>query len=151
MLERVPLSPSNQKSNECAWLASCLQALHVQLKLYTLLCGFVFLSYPSLAILLSFQINRWFAMSAMSAMGTNRPKKRGRPAKYASTDEKKAANAERRRTQRENKAAVAQEVQFQQHCSTGPGQAAFFWPPSTQLVWGGPSTLGRVLGAAQNC
>ncbi|KAH8710114.1 hypothetical protein GQ44DRAFT_776772 [Phaeosphaeriaceae sp. PMI808] len=84
-------------------------------------------------------------------MGTNQPKKRGRPAKYASTDEKKAANAQRRRTLRNNKATGAQEAQFQQCYNTGPGQAVFFWPLSTPLVSGGPSALERVVGAAQNC
>ena len=77
----------------------------------------------------------------MSGMGTTTPKKRGQPAKYASTDEKKAANAQRRRTQRKNKAAGAEEVQFQQPHITGPGEAAFFWPP----------ILGRAVGAAQSC
>jgi hypothetical protein len=33
----------------------------------------------------------------MSAAATNRPKKQGQPSKYASAEEKKAANTERRR------------------------------------------------------
>ena len=86
----------------------------------------------------------------MSVVGTNRPKKRGRPAKYASKDEKKAANAARRRTQRKNTAVGAQEVQFQQHYIAGPGQATFFWPALTQLVSGGPSTPKSAVGVTQN-
>src|SRR3954465_3218287 len=87
----------------------------------------------------------------MLAIDTNRPKNRGRPPKYASKDAKKAANAERRRTQRKNTAVGAQEVQFQQHYIAGPGQATFFWPPLTQLVSGGPSTLESAVGVTQNC
>src|SRR3954464_5567953 len=76
----------------------------------------------------------------MLAIDTNRPKNRGRPPKYASKDAKKAANAERRRTQRKNTAVGAQEVQFQQHYIAGPGQATFFWPP----------TLESAVGVTQN-
>jgi hypothetical protein len=86
----------------------------------------------------------------MSASAPNKPKKRGRPSKYASAEEKKAANTERRRAQRQNKAAGVQGLQYEQRYVRGPGQAAFFLPPSTPLDPGGSSTLERVLDPGQN-
>ena len=86
----------------------------------------------------------------MSASAPNKPKKRGRPSKYASSEEKKAANTERRRAQRQNKAAGVQGLQYEPRYVGGPGQAAFFLPPSTPLDPGGSSTLERVLDPGQN-
>jgi hypothetical protein len=51
----------------------------------------------------------------MPAAATDKPKKRGRLPKYASAEEKKAANTERRRDQRRSKAAGTQMVLSQQH------------------------------------
>ncbi|KAE8849566.1 hypothetical protein PTNB29_10522 [Pyrenophora teres f. teres] len=84
----------------------------------------------------------------MPAAGTDNLKKRGRPPKYASAEEKKAANTERRRAQRRSKAAGTQAVLSQQHQVRGLGQATFFVPPSAPLAPGGPSALGGLLDFA---
>ena len=86
----------------------------------------------------------------MSASAPNKPKKRGRPSKYASSEEKKAANTERRRAKRQNKAAGVQELQYEQRYVGGPGQAAFFIPLSMPLDPDGSSILERVLDPGQN-
>ena len=77
----------------------------------------------------------------MSAPAIGELKKRGRPSKYGSAKEKKAANAHRRRAQRQGKAAPSQEVQIEAYRAEGPGQSVFFWPTSVHLDSDRPSTL----------
>ena len=79
----------------------------------------------------------------------NRQKKRGRPPKYTSTEERKAAKTERRRAQRKAKAPEERETPSEQQYIGGPGQAVFVWPLLPQLVPGGPSALEREVDAAQ--
>ena len=50
----------------------------------------------------------------MSDKNINYQKKRGRPPKYTSTEEKKAARAERRRTQRKAKVSEEREIPSEQ-------------------------------------
>lgn len=63
----------------------------------------------------------------MSSIST---KKRGRPAKYASKDKKKEADAKRRRVQRKTASAVEGEARFDQHYVVEQAQAVSFLPVS---------------------
>ncbi|KAJ4288629.1 hypothetical protein N0V90_011866 [Kalmusia sp. IMI 367209] len=76
-------------------------------------------------------------------------RKRGRPPKYDSAKEKKAANAHRRRAQRQGKAASGQEVQTEAYQAEGPGYSVFFWPTSVHLDLDMPSTLGSGVDTGQ--
>ncbi|KAI1671853.1 hypothetical protein L13192_02712 [Pyrenophora tritici-repentis] len=87
-------------------------------------------------------------MPAVPAAATDKLKKRGRPPKYASAEEKKTANTERRRAQRRSKAVGAHVVQPKQHQIQGPGQATFFVSPLAPLAPGGLSTYGAQLDFA---
>ncbi|KAH7012026.1 hypothetical protein B0J12DRAFT_733727 [Macrophomina phaseolina] len=66
----------------------------------------------------------------MSSVSTKVLKKRGRPAKYASNDEKKEANAKRRRVQRKTASAVEREARFDQHYLLDQAQAVSLLPVS---------------------
>lgn len=61
----------------------------------------------------------------MSSIST---KKRGRPGKYASKDEKKEADAKRRRVQRKAASAVEREARFDQYYLMEQAQAVSFLP-----------------------
>ncbi len=76
-------------------------------------------------------------------------RKRGRPPKYDSAKEKKAANALRRRAQRQGKVASGQEVQTEVYQAESPGQSVFFWPTSVHFDLDRPSTLGRGVDTGQ--
>jgi hypothetical protein len=81
-------------------------------------------------------------------MDTNKPKKRGRPPKYATANEKKAANAKRRRTKRKDKDVGEPDVPFRHHFIGGPGQAVFFLSPLKRPIPGERSMLPGLVDAA---